>query len=345
RAGTTFDGLTEACERIVPVRRARGLDMAAQAELAAAPYDLAHLEGAAALMVDAPLPLPTVIDAGTCAAMRRERAAREGGLLLRLSRAAQAARARRCQRAAAAHGARILVAAPDDAWAFRALEPAPPEVYVVPSPVDLEHFAPPAALREQAGVLLDLRGLDRAEAVAAMGLAHATMARVWAQRADARLTVLGRAPFGGAGRLAGDGRVTFTGAASDPRGHLAGATLALAPLLPGAAPAHAPLEAMATATPVVVAPAVAHELGAIPGHEVVAAAGAAAWADAILGLLDDPPYRGRLGRAGRRLVELRHGPRVVTAALENVYAATIGSPIAEWRMAVGLGAPRLDEDG
>lgn len=342
RAGTAFDGLTDACERIVPVRHARALDMAVQAELAVAPYDLAHLDGAAAALVEAPLPLPAVIDAGACALLRRERAAREGGPLQRLAGAVRAARARRCQRAAVAHRVRVLVASAADAWALRALVPAPPEVHVVPCPVDLERFAPPAALREQASVLLDLRGLERAEAVAAIDLAHAALSQVWAQRADIRLTVLGRAPLGGAGRLAGDDRVTFTGATSDPRGHLARATLALAPLLPVAAPAHAPLEAMATAAPVVAAPRVAEHLGAIPGHEVAVAADAAGWAAAILALLDDPPYRGRLGRAGRRLVELRHSPQVIAALLENIYAAALGSPIADWRMAVGLGAPQLD---
>lgn len=344
RAGTVFDGIADYCERIVPVRRRSGLDLAVQAELATTAFDLAHIDGAAAHLVTGPLPLPAVIDLGGCAVMRRERAARAGGLLTRAALVAQAVRARRCYAAARAHQARAIVATEDDAWALGALGDHA-GVYVVPGVVDLERFAPPVALREQATVLLDLRGLGRAEATAALRSARDVMARVWAQRAEARLTVLGRAPFGAAGRLASDGRVMFSGATADPRGHLARATLVLAPVAPYAAPAHAPLEAMATGAAVVGTPALAADLGAAPGHDLAAADGPAGWAEAILALLDDPRYRGRLGRAGRRLVELRHSPRVVLPALEGVYAAACGSAIAEWRLAVGLGRLRYDEEG
>lgn len=343
RAGTTFDGLSDHCARIVAVRGGAQLAAAVRAELAARPYDLAHVEGPAARFLGGPLPIPTVVDAGSCGAMRRERSARKGGLLVRVGRAAQAARARRCQRAAAALGAWLIVPTSEDAWAWRALSPEPAEITVVPSPVDLERFASPLALRDQAAVLLDLRGLDRAEAVAAMRLARATMDLVWAQRAEVRLTVLGRAPFGAAGRLVGQKRVDFAGAASDPSGHLARATVVLAPVLPGGAATHAPLEAMATGAAVVTLPGLAAEIGAAPGHEIIVASEPTTWAEAILGLLDDAPYRGRVGRAGRRLVELRHGPRPVVAALESVYAAAVGSSMAAWRLEVGLETVRANE--
>jgi glycosyltransferase involved in cell wall biosynthesis len=342
RAGTVFDDLAEHCVRIRPVRRRGGLEMAVNAALAAAPFDLAHLDGPAAHLVPGPLPLPTVIDAASYGGMRRERAESEGGLLVRAARVARAGGARRCHAAIRAHGARVLVASPDDAWAFRTLDIPAEGVDVVPSLVDLERFAPPTGLREQATVALDLRGLVRTEAVAALGLAQATMALVWAQRSEARLTVIGRPPFGAAGRLAGDGRVTFTGLASSPEGHLARATLVLAPLVPGGGQAHATREAMATGAPVVGTSGLAHELGATPGQELAVALTPATAAQAILELFDDPPYRGRIGRAGRRLVELAHGPRIVGAAIETVYAAAVGSSIAAWRLEVGLDEARRE---
>lgn len=337
RAGTVFDDLAGHCARIGPVRRAAGLEPALQAELAARPFDLIHLDGPAACLLEAPLGLPTVVDVASCGPLRRERATRESGPLLRIARAVQAARAGRCHVAARAHGAHLLVATAEDAWAFRATGLATDGLSVVPSLVDLERFAPPTALRDQERVLLDLRGLGAAEAAAAMRLAARTLALAWAQRPELRLTVLGRAPFGGAGRLAGDPRVSFTGPTGDPRGHLARAALVFAPVLPGGGPAHGPLEAMATGAAVVGPPALARELGAAPGHELAVAASSAGWAQAILGLLDDPPYRGRMGRAGRRLVELRHSPAAVTVALENIYAAAVGAPLAAWRLEVGLG--------
>jgi glycosyltransferase involved in cell wall biosynthesis len=114
-------------------------------------------------------------------------------------------------------------------------------------------------------------------------------------------------------------------------------------VLPGGAPAQTPLEAMATGAPVVGAPALAAEIGATPGHELVVGEGPAAWAGAMLGLLDDPPYRGRVGRAGRRLVELRHSPQAVAVALGNVHHAAIGEGLAAWRLEVGLDGPRREE--
>ncbi len=342
RAGTVFDDLAEHCARMTPVRRRGGLEMAVNAALASAPFDLAHLDGPAAYLVPGPLPLPTVIDAASCGAMRREREGHEGGLMVWAARAAQAGSVRRCQAAVRAHGARVLVASADEAGAFRSFATGMEAIDVVPSLVDLERFGPPMALREQATVALDLRGLARPEATTALGLAQATMALVWAQRSEARLTVIGRPPFGAAGRLASDGRVTFTGLSSSPEGHLARTTLVLAPLVPGGGPAHASREAMATGAPVVGTSGLAHELGATPGQELAVALTPATAAQAILELFDDPPYRGRIGRAGRRLVELAHGPRIVGAALETVYAAAVGSSIAAWRLEVGLDEARRE---
>lgn len=343
RAGTTFDDFADLCARTVLVPRRKALIEVVRAELAANTYDLVHIEGAAASLIDAPLGLPTVIDGSSCGPMRHERAARGAGTLVRAARVVQAEQARRFLRAARALDARMITATPDDGWAYGALGYGADALHVVPSLVDLERFAPPTRLREQASLLIDLRGLDRAEVTEAMRLTKATMAEVWAQRPEVRLTVLGPPTFGSAGRLATDGRVTFTGPVSDPRGHLATATLALAPVLPGSAPTHTPLEAMATGVPVLGSPALAREIEGTPGHDLAIVSGAEAWSRTALALLDDAPYRGRIGRAGRHLIELRHGYRPVLAALENVYAATVGSLMAKWRLEVGLDQLRREE--
>lgn len=343
KAGTVFDNLTDCCERIVPVRGRRRLAKAVAAEIEAAAFDLVHIDGPAARLVAGPLALPTVLDAASCGVMRRERAVRAGGLLGRIAHSVQVVQARRCHAVARASKARLLVATPADAWSLRTLGADAASLHVVPSAVDLARFTPPTTLREQATVALDVRGLERAEVMAALDYAKATMRQVWAQRAEARLTVIGHVPFGGVSGLAGDSRVTFAGATSDPRGHLARATLVLAPVVPSGAPTHAPLEAMATGAPVVGVTALAAELEAAPGHELVVAAEASGWAASILGLLDDPPYRGKVGRAGRRLVERRHDPQLVITALEQVYAAAVGVPLAEWRLAVGLGTAYITE--
>jgi glycosyltransferase involved in cell wall biosynthesis len=288
-------------------------------------------------MLAAPLPLPTVLDAATCGSLRAARAAERAAPLASVRARAALPALRRAERAAAHRFGRLLVAAESDAAALRALlGDEGGAVHVVPSILDVERFAPPLQLRDPATLLLDLRGLGRAETRAALGLAAAAMPQVWAQRGDVRLTVAGPFPFGAAGRLAGDPRVVFTGPVHDPRGHLAAATLVLAPLSPAASAPHAALEAMACGAALVAGAHLASDLAATPGEELLVADTPAQLAAAALALLDDAPYRGRVGRAGRRLVEREHRWERGLYALENVYAAATGSPIAEWRLEVGL---------
>jgi glycosyltransferase involved in cell wall biosynthesis len=208
--------------------------------------------------------------------------------------------------------------------------------------VDTRRLRPPLRLRDPATILVDLRQLTRHEVGVALANAAATMSVLWAERADVRLTVLGHVPFGAAGRLATDPRVVFTGPVQDAAGHLGAATLVLTPVEPLVGLPVSVLEALASATPLVTGSTLAADLGAAPGEVVLAADTPVAQAGLALALLDDPPYRGRLGRAGRSLVEQSHSPERTLEALEHVYAAATGSAIAEWRLELGMDRPRLE---
>lgn len=341
-AGTTFDDLEGACRRVLPIRR-RHLAEVVACEAASGSYDIAHLDRSAAGMLHTQLPLPTVLDAVVCASLRAERAQRTLGPLARAAQSARVPALRREEAGLPARYTRVVVATEEDAACLRALSGADADrqsaIHVVPCPVDLERFAPPTRLRDPATLLVDMRELSRGEATAASATLAATLPIIWAERADVRLTVLGHLPFGAAGKLAGDPRVVFTGTVHDPRGHLAAATIVVAPVETAGVLCSA-LEAMATGTALVGRSSLARDLGAAPGEELVVAEASHNLAWSALTLLDDAPLRGRIGRAGRRLVERGHTWERVVVALENVYEAATGSTIAEWRLEVGLAGPR-----
>jgi glycosyltransferase involved in cell wall biosynthesis len=60
-------------------------------------------------------------------------------------------------------------------------------------------------------------------------------------------------------------------------------------------------------------------------------------ARAVLELLEDPRYRGQLGRAGRAYVERHHSLKAAAYELEQIYAAARGAEHADWRLDMGLG--------
>lgn len=344
-AGTAFDDLAEHCRQVLPVRR-RLLPRRARAEAASGAYDLVHVDGPAAGLLGRRPPLPAVLDMAVCASLRRGRAVSFLGPIARLTHLAALPALRQAEAALVGRFSRVVVASEEDAKALRSLGGAGDErstVHVAPSVIDTERFAPPLSLRDPATLLVDLRGLSRAEARAALAVASATMPLVWAQRGEVRLTVIGPLPIGAAARIAGDPRVVFTGPVHDPRGHLAAATMALAPFGPAATAPHAALEAMATGTALVAGAALARDLAAAPGRELATADTPRQIAAATLALLDDPPYRGQLGRAGRKLVARNHSWERAAAALEQIYGAATGAPLAEWQLEVGMEGPRPAE--
>ncbi len=345
-AGTAFDDLAEHCRQLLPVRRRQLVD-AVRAEAQPGRFELVQLDVPTAALLPERLALPSVLDAVVCASLRRERSLRAQGPLARAAQSAWLPHLRRDEAALLARHSRVIVAAEADAVALRALAghagDGQGQIHVVPSPINLARFGPPMRLRDPATLLLDLRDLARHEAAAALASVATTMATIWAQRAEARLTVLGALPFGAAGRLAGNPRVVFTGPVHDPRGHLASATMILAPVEPSATAPHAALQALATATPLIVRAVLARDLCAVASEELLVADTPDEQAQAAMALLDDAPFRGRLGRGGRRMAERQHSWERAVDALEHVYAAATGSALAEWRLELGMDRPQLAE--
>jgi glycosyltransferase involved in cell wall biosynthesis len=101
--------------------------------------------------------------------------------------------------------------------------------------------------------------------------------------------------------VAGDARIRVLGPVEDAVATLAGAKLAVVPLLSGSGTRFKILEAWAAARAVVSTSIGAEGLGAHPGEHLLIADDAAAFAEAVVRLLNDDALATHLGEAGRQL--------------------------------------------
>jgi polysaccharide biosynthesis protein PslH len=237
-----------------------------------------------------------------------------------------------------------LVSSPEDAWALDLLRgrrhpdeaATPSSIAVVPNGVDLEYFAPQQLDRTPATLVFSGKMSYHANTAAALFLAQDIMPLVWARRPDVRLVIAGSSPPAAVQALAADRRIQVTGYLPDLRPAIAGATLAVCPLRYGVGIQNKVLEAMALATPAVVARQAARALAVRDRHDLLLAEQPAEYADAILTLLDDPARAARLGAAGRRYVERHHNWDTAAAQLELLYRDAIESTARATRWEAAL---------
>jgi glycosyltransferase involved in cell wall biosynthesis len=101
----------------------------------------------------------------------------------------------------------------------------------------------------------------------------------------------------------GDERIELTGPVQDAISEIARAKVALVPLLAGSGTRFKILEAWAAGVPVVSTPLGAEGLPGRHGEQLLLAADARQFQDAVCALLADPELRSRIGRSGRYLFE------------------------------------------
>jgi glycosyltransferase involved in cell wall biosynthesis len=134
-------------------------------------------------------------------------------------------------------------------------------------------------------------------------LAEEVLPRVWERHPELRVSIVGRGPA----EPPTDPRIEVLGFVEDLRAEYARADAVVVPLLHGGGSPLKFVEALAYALPVV---ATEHAGGLIEdarsGEHYLGAAGAEAFADALVGVLSDPARGRALGTAGRELVAARY---------------------------------------
>lgn len=198
-------------------------------------------------------------------------------------------------------------------------------ITVLPSGVDLQYFQPSDVPRQPAELLYIGRMSYHANVTAALEFAHTVMPLVWAQRADARLVIVGSHPAPSIRRLASryGPRIVVTGHVPDTRPFLARATVSVSPLPYAVGIQNKVLEAMAMATPVVASPAACAALQVEDGRHLLIADKAPDCADHILRLFDDVGLRLRLAEYGRQYVERHHDWSAIGSRLEDTYGDAV----------------------
>jgi polysaccharide biosynthesis protein PslH len=198
-------------------------------------------------------------------------------------------------------------------------------IRVIPNGVDLDYFAPSGEIRDGASLVFSGKMSYHANVTAALHLINDIMPRVWQQKPEVGVWIVGKDPTAEIRALASpgipgqSGEVLVTGTVPDIRPYLRRATLAVAPVPYGAGIQNKVLEAMACGTPTLASRQAASGLSAHPDHDLVVAEGATEFADTILALLDNSALRTRIGLAGREYVEQFHSWTAATEQLEQTY--------------------------
>jgi sugar transferase (PEP-CTERM/EpsH1 system associated) len=171
------------------------------------------------------------------------------------------------------------------------LELAPDaRVEVVQNGVDAERLRPPGHPADSSTVIFCGVMNYAPNEEGAMWIAREVWPLVRRRKPDARLQLVGSSPTPSVGRLADeDVGVAVTGHVADVRQHLWRGALAVAPLLTARGVQNKVLEAVAAGLPAVVTPIVLEGLPSEVRGACVEAAGAHAFADAIVALLNLSP--------------------------------------------------------
>ena len=213
---------------------------------------------------------------------------------------------------------------PQDQEYLQALAPGA-RVELIPNGVDLEQFAPDAAVEERPGELLMFGNMDFLPNVdSAVRFAREILPRVRQRAPEATFTVVGTDPVEEVRALASLPGVEVTGGVPDLRPYLARATMLVAPMRFGAGIKNKVLETLAAEKPVVTSRRAAQALHPEAAQLLRLADEDQEFADAVCGLLESPEERREIGRRGRETMRRRHSWEAAAAAYEALLAELAG---------------------
>lgn len=181
-------------------------------------------------------------------------------------------------------------------------------IAIVSNGVDIEGFTRDEAAPETPHKVIFTGTMDYyPNTQAALFFAQQCWPLIRAQIPDATWQIVGRTPPPEVQRLAQLPGVTVTGWVADMRPHLSGAAVAIAPLQIGGGTRLKILEALAMQRAVVSTSIGCEGLAVEPGKHLLVADQPAAFAEAVITLLQRAELRKTLGEAGRALVETTYG--------------------------------------
>jgi polysaccharide biosynthesis protein PslH len=253
----------------------------------------------------------------------RQAVAYDANPLVRILRSVELARTMRYEALMCSALNYITVTSPVDLRAFEELDRRTPlraRLRVLPNGTDLAYFnLNPALERQPASLVVSGKMSYHANIRMTLYLAEKILPRVWRERPETRLSIVGKDPPESIRTLACDERIEVTGTVADIRPYLHRASLAVAPVQYGAGIQNKVLEAMACGTPVVCSSQAVSALQAQNGRDLFVADDPDDFARHILSLLNSLDLRERTGRLGREYVVKNHNWDTIAAQLEGYY--------------------------
>ena len=217
---------------------------------------------------------------------------------------------------------RVVAVSNPDCQALRQLLPGL-DVAVVPNGVDLDFYRPgivPPLPKMVPEALVFTGKMDyRPNVDAVLWFAGAVLPGILAQIPTAHLYVVGQQPHAQLAVLAGHPAITITGRVPDTRPYIAGAAVYLVPLRIGGGTRLKVLEAMAMGQAIVSTRLGCDGFEFEDGREVFFADEPAAFAAAVVELMNDKEKASRLGRTARAYVEAHFGWDAIVPLLEALY--------------------------
>ena len=142
-------------------------------------------------------------------------------------------------------------------------------------------------------------------------------------RPDARFLIVGRGPTPAVRSLGNAPGVAVTGEVPDDRPYMEGAAAFVVPMRVGGGVRIKVLQAMAAGVPIVSTSLGFEGVAATPGLHLSVADEPAAFADAVLGLLNEPASAESQVRAARGLVAATYDWRAIAPVLDSFYRQTL----------------------
>jgi sugar transferase (PEP-CTERM/EpsH1 system associated) len=192
------------------------------------------------------------------------------------------------------------------------------EIRVVLNGIDAERFRPLPGVAKEYDVLFSGNMSYHPNVDAAAFLAEEIMPLVRARHPAARLLVAGTTPAPRVQALASP-HVIVSGWVPDIRAAYASARVFVAPMRVGTGLQNKLLEAMAMHLPCVTTPLANNALGGTHGQELCVAETAAAIANGIISLLDNPGAAEAMATRGQEFVKARYTWAGATAQLEALF--------------------------
>jgi glycosyltransferase involved in cell wall biosynthesis len=194
-------------------------------------------------------------------------------------------------------------------------------ITVLSNGVDLDVFSQSDIPREINTLVFSGKMSYHANITAATHLVKKIMPRVWTERPDTKVWIVGKDPAQEVKQLALDfpDKVVVTGSVPNLAEYLQRASVAVVPIVYGAGVQNKALEAMACATPVVSSHRAVAALSVTSGETLLVAEDDETFAQHTLRLLNDSDLRARLSSAGRAFVETHHSWDAIAARLEEIY--------------------------